>query len=82
MNADLKKQLITALIGLAVGVGSTYTLVWRDVAVIMARLGHIEGDVAVIQKFIADDDPKAYIAAKDHIRTDHHNDQKDRGEKP
>lgn len=71
MNADLKKQVITAVIGLTVGILSTYTLVWRDVAVIMARLGHIEGDVSVIQKFIADDDPKGFIKAKDTIRKDH-----------
>lgn len=78
MNADLRKQLIAAAIGLATGVFSTYALVWRDVAVIMARLSHIEADVAVIQRFIADDDPKAFIAAKEAIRKDHTTDKLDR----
>lgn len=68
MNPDLKKQMIAAAIGLATGIIGTYAMVWRDVAVIKAEIAHIQNDVSLIQKFISDDDPKAFIAAKDAIR--------------
>jgi hypothetical protein len=71
MNPELKKQIITALLGIAFGVLGTYALVWRDVAVIKAEMSHIKQDVNIIQLFISNDDPRAYIAAKNAIKKDH-----------
>jgi hypothetical protein len=67
---DIKKQLIPTLVGAGLGILTTYALVWRDVAVIKSEIQHIQQDVALIQKFIAEDDPKEFIAAKNAIRED------------
>jgi hypothetical protein len=68
MDPALKKQIIAAAIGLVTGVLGTYAMVWRDVAVIKSEISHIQADVSVIQTFIANDDPKAFIAAKNAIK--------------
>jgi hypothetical protein len=67
---DIKKQLIPTLVGAGLGILTTYALVWRDVAVIKSEIQHIQQDVALIQKFIAEDDPKEFITAKNAIRED------------
>jgi hypothetical protein len=71
MSKEIRNQLVAAALGLGVGVLGTYAMVWRDVAVIKAELSHIKEDVNTIQKFIADDDPRAWLAAKDAIRAEH-----------
>lgn len=76
MNPDTRKQLVAAALGLATGVLGTYAMVWRDVAVIRAELYHIKQDISVIQLFIANDDPRAFQAAKSVIREDHAEDRK------
>jgi len=75
MPTDLRKQIITVLVGIAAGVLSTWALVWRDVAVIKAEIQHIQTDVSTIQRFIVNDDPKAFLAAKEQIREDHKTDK-------
>lgn len=75
MDPALKKQIIAVAVGLATGVLGTYALVWRDVSVIRSELTHIKDDVSVIQKFISDDDPKAFIEAKNRIREEHAKDK-------
>ena len=70
MSPETKKQLVSAAIGLVVGMGSTYAMVWRDVAVIKVRLDSMAGDIRVIQMFISNDDPRAFIAAKNQIKKD------------
>jgi hypothetical protein len=80
MSPDTKKQVVAAAIGLATGILGTYAMVWRDVAVIRSEMQHIQGDISVIQMFISNDDPRAYIAAKNAIREEHVKDEKDRGD--
>jgi hypothetical protein len=77
MDPAIKKQILSAVIGLAVGVISTYAMVWRDVAVIRTEIGHIQSDIAVIQTFIANDDPREFIKAKETIRVDRKADHKE-----
>ena len=74
---DWKRQIISAAVGMGVGILGTYALVWRDVAVIKAEISHIQADVAIIQRFISDDDPKSFIAAKEQIRSEHDRDKKE-----
>ena len=76
MDPELKKRIISVSIGLIVGIVGTYTMVWRDVSVIKSEIVHIQSDISVIQMFISNDDPRAFIAAKNRIRQDHEEDKK------
>ena len=76
-TTDWKRHIISAAVGMGVGILGTYALVWRDVAVIKAEISHIQADVAIIQRFISDDDPKSFIAAKEQIRSEHDRDKKE-----
>ena len=63
-------NFVIALISALLGVCGTFLFVWRDMAVIKSEMVHIRQDVALIQTFIANDDPKAFIAAKAGIHAE------------
>jgi hypothetical protein len=75
ISPEIRKQILSAVLGLAVGILGTYAMVWRDVAVIKSEMSHIQQDISVIQMFISNDDPRAYIAAKNAIKEDHEKDK-------
>lgn len=67
---DLKKQALATLLGLAVGVASTFVFVWRDMAVLKAEMAHVRTDVALTVLFIASKDPQEWMAAKAKLQAD------------
>lgn len=65
---DLKKQALATLLGLAVGIASTFVFVWRDMAVLKAEMTYVRADLALVSEFIASDDPQRWLAAKAKLR--------------
>lgn len=68
MTPELRKLVLTSLLSVALGAASTFVFVWRDMAVVRAELAHIREDVSLIQTFVSNDDPRAWMAAKARIK--------------
>jgi len=77
VTKELRDKLIFSASGLLVGILTSYLAMMRDVAVIKEAMSHLKQDISVIQMFIASDDPKAWLEAKNKIREEHSKDEKD-----
>lgn len=82
MTPELRKLLAASVLSALAGALSTFAFVWRDMAVVRAELGHIREDVQLLQAFVAEDDKRAWMAAKAKIRQHHDEDPPEQGDKP